>query len=70
MKYEGGYDTQLYMCRDPEVVGLILTIKDGRRQALHVEYAERGKDYGILFMFSLCCRLRPQASRYIPGSSP
>ena len=23
--------------------------------ALHVEYAERGTEYGILFMFSLCC---------------
>jgi len=26
-----------------------------RIDALHVEYAERGKEYGILFIFSLCC---------------
>ena len=27
----------------------------GRASSLHVEYAERGKEYGILFIFSLFC---------------
>jgi len=25
---------------------------------LHVEYAERGQEYGILFILSLCCEYR------------
>jgi len=27
----------------------------GRMSSLHVKYAERGKEYGILFIFSLFC---------------
>jgi len=28
---------------------------EGRLETLHVEYAERGEEYGILFVFSLLC---------------
>ena len=38
--------------------GTLAAAHNGTRQTattLHVEYAERGKEYGILFVFSLFC---------------
>ena len=43
------------MCSPPHMGGGEVHVCNGSITDLHVEYAERGNEYGILFIFSLFC---------------